>query len=66
VVDRSLSSLSNWCKRCAVCGEQIAPTESSTQPYPPNGDWVHASDEDGCSARYWDPPGEKFLTEESW
>ena len=43
---------------CVVCGERIKDDEPAVQLHPPNGDWVHDGDEEGCAPRYWDAPGQ--------
>lgn len=46
---------------CAVCGDVIDDEAKHPNPEQPEVS-VHPE----CEERYWDPPGEQFLTEESF
>ena len=47
--------------KCATCGDEI--TDKAVQPNP---DFPEDVTHPECEERYWDPPGELGLTEESW
>lgn len=49
---------------CAVCGDPVTLEERAV--IAATDAVVHRSDGDGCEGRYWDPPGEAGLTEESF